>query len=72
MTTTYEKVSGSADDMPTEVFESDKYSYMIDLGDGCILKVFSFQADAQSVDKEPMVDAIEKILNAIYVEIVTE
>lgn len=72
MTTTYEKVSGSAEDKPEEVFESDKYIYMIDLGDDCILKVFSFQVDAQSVDREPMVDAIEKILNAIYVEMVTE
>ena len=72
MTTTYEKISGSAEDKPEEVFESDKYIYMIDLGDNCILKVFSFQVDAQSVDREPMVDAIEKVLNAIYVEIVTE
>ena len=72
MTTTYEKVSGSAEDKPEEVFESDKYIYMIDLGDDCILKVFSFQVDAQSVDREPMVDAIEKVLNAIYVEMVTE
>ena len=72
LTTTYEKVSGSAEDLPTEVFESDKYYYFIDLGDGYIISAFSFQVGAESLDKEPQVDALEKILNAIYIEIVAE
>lgn len=72
LTTTYEKISGSADDLPTEVFESDKYYYFIDLGDGYIISAYSFQVNAQSVDKEPTVDALEKILDAVYIEMVKE
>lgn len=70
MTTTYEKVSGSAEDMQDSVFESDKYYYFIDLGDGYISSASSFQVAENTLDKEPIVDAFEKMLNAIYIEIV--
>lgn len=72
LTTSYEKISGPAEDRETEVFDSHEYYYFIDLGNGYILTLMSFQVDANTLDRELKTDALERMLNAIYIEAVAE
>lgn len=72
LTTTYEKISGPGEDLENEVYNHNSYTYLIDLGNSYICYVASVDLDGQTVDKEPHPEAVEKLLNAIYIEIVTE
>lgn len=68
-TVLYEKVSGPAEDFPDEVNEAELVKYMVDLGDGYILNIFTFSKNATTLDQELKYEALEKILNSVYIEL---
>lgn len=52
--------------------EINKYHYVINLGNSYICYVFSFYTTMESLDGELQADALQTMLDAMYVEIVTE
>lgn len=72
LTQTMENITNPGDNPEPNVTEVDKYHYVIDLGNGYIYYVFSFSPDTTTPDKELKTDALKTMLDAMYVEIVTE
>lgn len=72
LTTTMENITNPGDNPEPDVTEVDLYHYVIDLGNGYVYYVFSFNPDMKTPDKELKTDALKTMLDAMYVEIVTE
>ncbi len=72
VTQTNENITNPGDNPEPYVYDVDKYHYVIDVGNNYCAYVFSFSPDMKTPDKELKTDALKTMLDAMYIEIVTE